>query len=150
MNKFRKSAGVILKYGDEVLLCKRGPKETLPNIWSIPGGGIENGESPGQAAIREFHEETGYDPSKLQNIQNLIPYEEIFTGSNYKSYKHKYYIMYMDYNNSLEQNKFEESEVSKMEWKTYSECVSSIRAYNSEKLNLLLKIHNCITRCTIM
>jgi hypothetical protein len=58
--------------------------------------------------------------------------------------------MYMDYNNSLEQNKFEESEVSKMEWKTYSECVASIRAYNSEKLNLLLKIHNCITRCTIM
>ena len=47
MKKFRRSAGVIIKHGDEVLLCKRSPDETLPNIWSIPGGGIENGESPG-------------------------------------------------------------------------------------------------------
>jgi mutator protein MutT len=61
MKKFRKSAGVILKHNNEVLLCKRGPEETLPNIWSIPGGGIENGESPGQAAIREFYEETNIE-----------------------------------------------------------------------------------------
>ena len=65
MKKFRKSAGVILKHGDEVLLCKRGSKETLPNIWSIPGGGIENGESPGQAAIREFHEETDIEIKQI-------------------------------------------------------------------------------------
>ncbi len=58
MKKFRKSSGIILKYGDEVLLCKRSPEESLPNIWSIPAGGMENGESPGQTAIREFYEET--------------------------------------------------------------------------------------------
>jgi ADP-ribose pyrophosphatase YjhB (NUDIX family) len=58
MKKFRKSAGVIIKHGDEVLLCKRSPEESLPNIWSIPAGGIENGESPGTAAIREVNEET--------------------------------------------------------------------------------------------
>ena len=58
MKKFRKSSGIILKYGDEVLLCKRSPEESLPNVWSIPAGGMENGESPGQTAIREFHEET--------------------------------------------------------------------------------------------
>jgi ADP-ribose pyrophosphatase YjhB (NUDIX family) len=58
MKKFRKSAGVIIKHGDEVLLCKRSPEETLPNIWSIPAGGIEDGESPGVAALREVNEET--------------------------------------------------------------------------------------------
>ena len=61
MKKFRRSAGVILKHGDEVLLCKRSPDETMPNVWSIPSGGIEEGESPGQAAIREFHEETNIE-----------------------------------------------------------------------------------------
>lgn len=61
MKKFKRSAGVILKNGDEVLLCKRSPKETLPNIWSTSGGGIEDGESPGQAAIREFYEETNIE-----------------------------------------------------------------------------------------
>ena len=72
MKKFRRSAGVILKYGDEVLLCKRGPKETLPNIWSIPGGGIENSESPGQAAIREFHEETNIEIDTNLDLVGII------------------------------------------------------------------------------
>ena len=72
MKKFRKSAGVILKHGDEVLLCKRGPKETFPNIWSIPGGGIENGESPGQAAIREFHEETNIEITTDLDLVGII------------------------------------------------------------------------------
>ena len=29
--------------------------------WEMPGGSIEVGETPEQAAIREFHEEAGYD-----------------------------------------------------------------------------------------
>ena len=72
MKKFRKSSGVILKHGDEVLLCKRSPKETLPNIWSIPGGGIENGETPGQAAIREFHEETNIEIGTDLDLVGII------------------------------------------------------------------------------
>jgi len=35
------------------------PVDTKPPIWITPGGGIEPGESPAAAAVREFHEETG-------------------------------------------------------------------------------------------
>jgi 8-oxo-dGTP pyrophosphatase MutT (NUDIX family) len=72
MRKFRKSAGVIIKHGDEVLLCKRSPEESLPNHWSIPAGGIENGESPGQAAIREVFEETNIELSTDLDLVGMI------------------------------------------------------------------------------
>lgn len=61
MKKFERWSGVILKKGDKVLMCKRAPNKTLPNVWSIPSGHIEDGESPGQAAIREYFEETNIE-----------------------------------------------------------------------------------------
>ena len=53
-------------------------------------------------------------------------------------------MMYVDYNNSLTTTTFEKSEVSKMEWKTYSDCMESIRHYNIEKRRLLTKVYNTI------
>lgn len=41
--------------GGKVLIAKR----IKPSLWSLPGGRIEAGETPEQAAIRELFEETG-------------------------------------------------------------------------------------------
>lgn len=38
---------------------KRGEKNVFPNFWDVPGGRVESGELPRQAAIRECYEETG-------------------------------------------------------------------------------------------
>lgn len=54
----RKAAGLIVRYGDECLLCKRNPKNTLPGEWSIPAGKLEADEKPLDAVRREFFEET--------------------------------------------------------------------------------------------
>lgn len=32
-----------------------------PGIWTLPGGGISNGETPTEAAVREIREEVGYN-----------------------------------------------------------------------------------------
>lgn len=46
---------VAVMRGDEILLVQREDSE----VWSLPGGEIDSGESPAQTAIREVYEETG-------------------------------------------------------------------------------------------
>ncbi len=41
-----------------VLIARRG-KAPNKGLWSLPGGGVEFGESAAEAAVREFEEETG-------------------------------------------------------------------------------------------
>lgn len=51
------AAAVIVKSG-RVLLVRRRVKEGCLS-WQFPAGAVEQGESPGQAAVREAREETG-------------------------------------------------------------------------------------------
>ena len=62
----KRYAGILVKCGDEVLLCKRNNNGDLPGVWSVPCGHVEKGESPKEASIREFHEETNL------NVENPI------------------------------------------------------------------------------
>jgi len=111
--------------------------------WGFPKGRRNYNESDMVCAIREFVEETGYSQKHLYNIDNIQPFEEIFMGSNYKSYKHKYYLMKFD-GNIKDINPYDKSEVSKIEWKTYQECIDSIRDYNLEKKRVISNIYNCL------
>jgi len=112
--------------------------------WGFPKGRRNYQEKDFDCALREFNEETGFNIKDIITFQNIYPFEEIFTGSNYKSYKHKYYLAYMKYNSTHDMDKFQSSEVSNMEWKTYDECIHAIRPYNLEKIRLLTIINNIL------
>lgn len=51
---------VIVRDGD-VLLSRLAPSISSEELWTLPGGGIEFGEHPDDAVVREVHEETGLD-----------------------------------------------------------------------------------------
>jgi len=75
----------------------------------------------------------------------------MFIGSNHKSYKHKYFLAYMNNVEGFEEDlaHFQTSEVSKLEWKTLDECLACIRPYNVEKKQLIVTIHKILQEYTI-
>ena len=111
--------------------------------WGFPKGRRNFMEKDMECGLREFEEETGISRNKIHLFDNILPYEEVFTGSNLKSYKHKYYLAIMD-SDYTNMDNFQKSEVSKMEWKTYEQCIKVIRPYNLEKKHVLEKIHKSL------
>ena len=111
--------------------------------WEFPKGRRNFKERDLDCALREFEEETGISSTKLTLVENLLPFEEIFIGTNHKSYKHKYFLALI--NESEEYlNNFQLSEVSKLEWKTIDKCLEAIRPYNLEKKNLITNINKVL------
>ena len=43
----------------EILLCRVAPGNLGEGLWTLPGGGLDFGESPEAGAVREVEEETG-------------------------------------------------------------------------------------------
>ena len=53
--------GVIPRYKDKILLCKRAI-EPQKNLWTVPSGFMELDETLQEAALREAYEEAGIKP----------------------------------------------------------------------------------------
>jgi 8-oxo-dGTP pyrophosphatase MutT (NUDIX family) len=114
--------------------------------WEFPKGRRNPKEKDLDCALREFEEETGINANDITIIENMLPFEEIFIGSNHQSYKHKYFLACMEHpteaNNNL--NNFQKTEVSKLEWKTLDKCLESIRPYNLEKKHIITNINKVL------
>jgi len=115
--------------------------------WEFPKGRRNYQEKDIECALREFSEETGCSVNKIELIDNLQPFEETFIGSNYKAYKHKYYLAKLIHNSVDEPlaldclQRYQKTEVSEMQWKTFEECLRDIRPYNLEKKQIITNIN---------
>jgi ADP-ribose pyrophosphatase YjhB (NUDIX family) len=117
--------------------------------WEFPKGRKKIYEKDYECAIREFLEETGIFTRDITLVQNVMPFVESFIGTNYKSYKHKYFLAFIQ-NNDIDLTHFQSSEVSKLEWKSFDTCVEAIRPYNFEKINLITRINNVLEKYEII
>ena len=74
----RLAAYALIRSGDRVLLTRNSVRGPRPGAWSLPGGGVEHGESPGAAVAREVKEETGL----VASVGDLLGvHDEHFTGT---------------------------------------------------------------------
>ena len=70
----RVAAYAVCRRADTVLLARwtgpRGPE------WTLPGGGLDHGEDPADAAVREVREETGYT-ARLDRLLAVYSFQTV-------------------------------------------------------------------------
>lgn len=70
---FRAGVGAVLMDGrGRVLACRRA--DVRDAAWQLPQGGLEAGEKPLDAALREVEEELGIPPRDLELVAELEPW----------------------------------------------------------------------------
>jgi len=129
-------------------LIERSTTKWATPEWEFPKGRKNFQEKIVDCALREFSEETGYMPNDIKILENVSLFEEIFIGSNIKVYKHRYYLSILTGDKPT--NNFQSSEICSLDWKTYEECLESIRDYNVEKLDVIKNVNKLITNYDII
>ena len=82
----QQAAGVMLLNAGKFLLIRRAAGDDNGGKWDFPGGGVEDGETPEQAAIRECKEEAGFDISgPLSQVSRTDKF-----GADYTTYVSNY------------------------------------------------------------
>jgi 8-oxo-dGTP pyrophosphatase MutT (NUDIX family) len=143
--------GITINSNDKIItlkdLIESSETSWIETEWEFPKGRRNQKEKDLECALREFEEETGIIRSEIKLIENILPFEEIYIGSNHKSYKHKYFLALMDDKSNYfmdNLNNFQKTEVSKLEWKTIDNCLECIRPYNLEKKELIININKVL------
>jgi 8-oxo-dGTP pyrophosphatase MutT (NUDIX family) len=113
--------------------------------FSFPKGRRNMQELSRDCAEREFYEETRYTNYSYEFIKNYPTITEEFIGTNGIKYKHIYYLVKMKDNipkpNVDKNNLLQIGEVRNIGWFSYSECISLIRPYDTEKKNIIKQVY---------
>lgn len=136
-------------YLKSLLICNNKKSNYTEQEWGFPKGRKKIKEADIDCAVREFCEETQLYKDDILIDKNVIPFQEIFFGTNNILYKHVYYIAKIikddakiHINNTcMEQVR----EVRALKWFTYDEVLMRIKNHNIERIKIFKKAHSIIS-----
>lgn len=118
--KTRTAARGILISGDKIGLFHKAKK----NEYKLPGGGIDDGETPEQAFLREIMEETGCE---VEIIEKLGTIEEWKSYTNFKQVSHVFVAKLVKDTKQLHLTEKEIAEGGEFLWVTLDEAISLVK-----------------------
>ncbi|MDA8740291.1 RNA pyrophosphohydrolase [Rhodobacteraceae bacterium] len=98
---YRLNVGIMLINHDGLVFVGQR-RDNHSDAWQMPQGGIDDGENPKEAALRELHEETGIPANLVQVLEvseNWISYDlpkdliRRLWGGRFRGQKQKWYLM---------------------------------------------------------
>ena len=119
--------------------------------WGFPKGRrlpiFKNDDEPEtdfECAKREFEEETCYSQTDYQIFDSEKYIDENFNGTNDIPYRHRYYLAHLNSDTlpSIHKDKpLQYNEIGNIGLFTYTECLSLIRSYHTERKRILTNIY---------
>ena len=131
---YRPCAGVVLLNPQGLVFAGQRIDSPVP-AWQMPQGGIDAGEKPGEAALRELWEETGVRAElveKLAKTTDWVTYDlppellgKVWKGK-YRGQKQKWFLFRFLGADSDVDIRTEHPEFSVWAWKSHAEVLESI------------------------
>lgn len=130
-------------------LLSASPSPYTEPEWGFPKGRRRIREEDIDCAVREFCEETAFEPSDIKVAAGLPPFEEIFFGTNNVLYRHVYYVASLQGNQARNttvdpHNLNQAREVRAVAWFKFEEILQRIRVHNKERKELFCQVHDKI------
>jgi len=128
------AGGVVVRNGKVLVITS-----VSRNSVGFPKGGIDKGEAPERAAVREVKEETGYDVKIIKKLSDYT-YEFDWTDGNRHLKTVRYYLMELTNDNPPQPN-LQPGEDFETKWITPSEALALL-TYDESKDALRLALES--------
>lgn len=143
---YRPCAGIVLMRARKVFAGQRVKGEY--QAWQMPQGGIDNGETPKMAALRELEEETGIKADMVTILDECkqwlyydIPSELIgkLWGGQFRGQKQKWFLMRFDADDNMINIETKSPEFSAWKWMTPEELFTYVVAFKRDTYRCVFK-----------
>jgi putative (di)nucleoside polyphosphate hydrolase len=147
---YRKGVGVVLfNTGGLVWIGRRivNSSHEVEHYWQFPQGGIDNGETPAQAVVRELREETGIKQTDIIGCtEDWLCYDlpesliGVAWGGGYRGQTQKWFALrFLGSDDDIDLSSHAKPEFDAWRWVRLSEAVNLIVPF---KRNLYAKLFN--------